>query len=197
MGTSVGSASRFGSLGPRADQPHAGASWSPMPPSKVDGLGLPKVERPGRRQFSATGPVVQSGCLRTRRYPREVGRRYQTCTTSLSTWTIGVMATIDRWPAIDAWAGTLPEQWLGTTQSPSWVDPPFYETTQHVRPRAAPRDRFLPHRHIGERNERHDEPPCRWHFRLVRVARDRRDRRGRTVRPRVARRDYRRTAGAW
>jgi hypothetical protein len=34
-------------------------------------------------------------------------------------------------------------------------------------------------------------------FPLGQVARDRRDRRGRTVRPRVARRDYRRTARAW
>jgi hypothetical protein len=74
-----------------------------------------------------------------------------------------------RVPLIAVRVGTLPEQWPGITQSPSWVDPPFYETTQHVRPRAAPRDRFLPHRHVGERNERHDEPPCRWHFPLVRL----------------------------
>jgi hypothetical protein len=50
MGTSVGSASRFGSLVPRVDQPHKAASWSPVPSSKEDGLGLPKVERRGRRR---------------------------------------------------------------------------------------------------------------------------------------------------
>jgi hypothetical protein len=51
MGTSVGSASRFGSLVPRADQPHTAAGWPPLRPSKEDGLGLPEVERRGRRQF--------------------------------------------------------------------------------------------------------------------------------------------------
>ena len=82
-----------------------------------------------------------------------------------------------RAPLIAIRVGTCPEQWPGTTQSPSRVDPPFYGDHSTRATSCRLRDRCLPHRHVGERHERHIEPPCRWHFRLVRVVRDRRDER--------------------
>jgi hypothetical protein len=42
-----------------------------------------------------------------------------------------------RAPLIAIRVGKCPEQWPGTTQSPSWATLPSTETTQHVRPRAA------------------------------------------------------------